>query len=111
MSLHKEINFESEICEHLAAEGWLYDKGDATRYDRSRALFGKDVIAWVQATQPAAWQALNKNHGTAAHETLLDRLRRQLDDRGTLDVLRHGVEMIGLRQPIALAQFRPAFGT
>jgi len=24
MSLHKEINFESDICEHLAAHGWLY---------------------------------------------------------------------------------------
>ena len=39
---------------------------------------------------------------------LLDRIRKQLDDRGTLDVLRHGVELIGLRQPIALAQFKPA---
>ena len=39
---------------------------------------------------------------------LLDRVRKQLDDRGTLDVLRHGVELIGLRHPIALAQFKPA---
>ena len=39
---------------------------------------------------------------------LLDRIRKQLDDRGTLDVLRHGVELIGLRQPLALAQFKPA---
>jgi len=26
MTRHKEINFESEICEHLAADGWLYDR-------------------------------------------------------------------------------------
>ena len=24
MSLHKEINFEVEICQHLAAHGWLH---------------------------------------------------------------------------------------
>ena len=24
MSLHKEIHFEDEICEHLSAHGWLY---------------------------------------------------------------------------------------
>ena len=24
MSLHKEISFETEICQHLAANGWLY---------------------------------------------------------------------------------------
>ena len=40
-----------------------------------------------------------KKHGAAAEATLLDRVRKQLDERGTLDVLRHGIEMIGLRQP------------
>ena len=24
MSLHKEIEFENDICAHLAAHGWLY---------------------------------------------------------------------------------------
>ena len=37
MSLHKEISFETEICEHLGANGWLYAHGDATGYDRARA--------------------------------------------------------------------------
>jgi type I restriction enzyme R subunit len=108
MSLHKEISFEDEICDHLAAQGWLYEPGDAAHYDRSHALFAPDLIAWVQAAQPPAWEALTKNHGAAAETVLLDRVRKQLDDRGTLDVLRHGVEMIGLRQPLVLAQFKPA---
>ena len=55
MNLHKEISFEDEICEHLAAHGWLYAEGDAAAYDRARALFPADVVAWVQATQPQAW--------------------------------------------------------
>ncbi|WP_346912436.1 type I restriction endonuclease [uncultured Roseibium sp.] len=108
MSLHREISFETEICEHLAAQGWLYAQDDYAQYDRRHALFPDDLVAWVQASQPQAWQALVKNHGTGAIATLLDRVRKQLDDRGTLDVLRHGVELIGLRAPLALAQFRPA---
>ena len=28
------------------------------------ALFPADELAWVQATQPAAWAALSKNHGS-----------------------------------------------
>ncbi len=32
MSLHKEIKFETEICEHLAANGWLYAEQDAANY-------------------------------------------------------------------------------
>jgi type I restriction enzyme R subunit len=110
MNLHKEISFEAEVCSHLASQGWLYSEGDATGYDRARALFPADVVAWVQATQPTAWSAITKNHGAAAETMLLDRVRNSLDERGTLEVLRHGVETIGLRAPLSLAQFRPAMG-
>lgn len=106
--LHKEIAFEIEICDHLADHGWLFANGDNEFYDRPRALFPPDLIAWVRATQPEAWNALAKNHGAIAEAVLLDRIRKQLDDRGALDVMRHGVEMIGLRRPRALAQFKPA---
>jgi type I restriction enzyme R subunit len=108
MSLHKEISFELEICQHLASHGWIYADGDAASYDRARALFPTDVLAWVQATQPKAWETLNKNHGSKAEDTLLCRLRDQLDQRGTLDVLRHGIELLGLKTPLKLAEFKPA---
>jgi len=106
--LHKEINFETEICDYLAAHGWLYAEGDTQGYDRALALFPADVVAWVQSTQPKAWDALGKNHGTQTADVVLGRLRDSIDQRGTLDVLRRGVEMLGLRQPLALAQFKPA---
>ncbi|MGN6543530.1 MAG: type I restriction endonuclease subunit R, partial [Aureliella sp.] len=107
MNLHKEISFEDEICEVLAARGWLCSPSDAG-YDRARALFPEDVLAWVQETQPKAWEAVVKNHGASAGETLLGRLRNSINQRGTLDVLRHGVEMLGMRSKLALAQFKPA---
>ena len=110
MSLHREISFETEICLCLKANGWFYAEADATKYDRVRALLPSDVLAWVQDAQPSAWDVLTKNHGANAAETLLTRLREQLDQRGTLDVLRHGIELLGLKQPLKLAEFKPAFG-
>ena len=110
MSIHKEIRFEDEICGHLAAHGWLYDPTSAALYDRRRALFAPDLIAWIQQTQPKAWESLNRSHGTNAEAVLLDRVRKQIDDRGTLDVVRHGVEMVGVRSMIQLTQFKPAMG-
>src|SRR5471032_1994505 len=110
MSVHKEIRFETEICQHLAAHGWLYAEGDAAGYDRARALFPADVMAWVQATQPKAWESLTKNHGAQAGQTLLTRVRDQIAQRGTLDVLRQGVELLGLRGKLKLAEFKPALG-
>lgn len=106
--LHREARLEEAICTHLAAHGWLYDPGAAARHDRARGLFPEDLLAWVQETQPEAWEALTKAHGPAAAAALADRLRAALDRQGTLDVLRHGLDMVGLRRPIQLAQFRPA---
>jgi type I restriction enzyme, R subunit len=100
--LHKEVNFEIEICEYLAEQGWLYRPGDAADYDRTRALFPSDVLAWMQATESKGWEALQKNHGSQAESVLMDRLRDSINQRGTLDVLRHGIELIGLRQPLTL---------
>jgi type I restriction enzyme R subunit len=108
LGLHQEIAFEDEICACLGAGGWLYEAGAATAYDRARALYAPDLIAWVQTTQPKAWEALSKAYGASAEADLLDRVRKQLDDRGAFDVLRHGVEIVGLKQTLALAQFRPA---
>jgi type I restriction enzyme R subunit len=108
MSIHKESAFETEICEHLAANGWQYADGDAGEYDRARALFPADVVAWVQEAQTTAWEVLVKNHGAKAADTLLDRLCDQIAQRGTLDVLRHGIELLGLKAKLPVAQFKPA---
>ncbi|MFO8027628.1 MAG: hypothetical protein R6U56_08180 [Opitutales bacterium] len=74
MTLHKENSFEDEICDYLSAHGWHFAKGDHELYDRKRALFPPDVLAWVQNAHPDAWETLTKNHGAAAEAVLLDRL-------------------------------------
>lgn len=57
--IHKEIYFEDEICADLAASGWLHD-ADASRFDRAQALFPDDVVAWIKASQPKAWEAIER---------------------------------------------------
>ena len=108
MSVHRELALEDEICTDLAAAGWLYDPADASRYDRAQALFVDDVVGWIKASQPKAWEAIEKSHGSAAPKVIAERLRKALDSQGTLAVLREGFDMIGLRQPIAMCQFKPA---
>ncbi|MBB1162686.1 type I restriction endonuclease subunit R [Aquariibacter albus] len=108
MSLHQEHHFEAEICQHLAAHGWLHEPGDAALFDRANGLFLPDLLAWVQATQPESFQRLSKTHGAALPKVLAERVRKSLNERGTLEVLRRGVEMLGLKGPLMLAQFKPA---
>ncbi len=108
MNLHQEHHFEREICERLAANGWLYAEGDAAHYDRQHALYLPDLVAWLQGTQPDSWEALAKAHGAQVQAVLAQRVRKNMDERGTLEVLRRGVEMVGLKRPLSLVQFRPA---
>jgi type I restriction enzyme, R subunit len=110
MALHKEIHFEEEIIAHLAANGWLYEDGDAAKFDRTNGLFMPDLVAWVEATQPESFAKLSATHGATVLQVLAERVRKSLSltDRGTLDVLRRGVEMLGLKEPLMLAQFKPA---
>lgn len=109
MNLHQEHHFEQEICQQLAANGWLYAEGDAAGYDREHGLYLPDLKAWLETTQADAWSSLVKTHGAQLDARVAERIRKNLDERGTLDVLRRGVEMVGLKAPLDLVQFRPAF--
>ena len=106
-TLHKEINFETEICEYLASHGWHYSPDDSG-YDRVLALYPADLEAWLQETQPKEWALLVKDHGAKVLQTVVERLRTQLNQRGTLDVIRHGMDFLGLRGKLKLAEFKPA---
>lgn len=107
-NLHQEHHFEFAICQHLGANGWRYAEGDAAHYDRQNALYLPDLLAWIEATQPESWQQLSKTHGAGLPKVLAERVRKCLNEQGTLEVLRRGVEMVGLKKPLALVQFKPA---
>lgn len=110
MSIHTEDKFEAEVCERLAAHGWLYELGSAAGYDPTFALWPQDVADWVKATQPKAWESMLANYGERATQVLAERLRKALDSQGALDVLRHGFDVMGLKHPIVMCQFKPALG-
>ena len=98
MAQHNEIQFESELCDYLAAHGWLYSPTDSG-YDRHLALFPEDVFAWLEATQPDELAKRIKPIMSAAAQAkardgVLTRLAKVLDagqpTGGTLHVLRSG---------------------
>ena len=109
-----EAAFESEIC------AWLLDHGGyqevklgnlpgAVDFDPVRGLDTADVFAFIGATQGEAWEKLVKLYGgdrDGAQRGFAERLAKQIDERGTVDVLRHGVVDQGVT--IQLAYFKPA---
>ena len=119
---HLEAVLETEICQHLEANGWLYSPDD-TGYDKALALFPDDVLGWFADTQPTQYAKVVRPGDSlalqeAAKTLLLGRLVKALDNDpfkhgGTLNVLRNGFSFVppsGGSVKVQLAQFRPATG-
>ncbi len=106
MKKHLEKNFEDDIEAHLVANG--YRRGHASDYDRERALLPKEVVEFVEATQPKRWKKLHKIHGAQLDKKFVGGLCKALRKQGVLDVLRRGFRFYG--QQMRVAYFRPAHG-
>lgn len=105
--MHKEANFEAELEQSLLEEGG-YLQGSPDEYDPERALFPKEILAFVEATQPAAWERLVSLSGDKAGEILLDSLAKELRSKGMLTILRGGFKCFG--RTIKMAYFAPNTG-
>ncbi|MDP9480491.1 MAG: type I restriction endonuclease, partial [Actinomycetota bacterium] len=108
-----EKAFEEHIAPSLVQSGGYRtvklgnSSGD---FEAGRGLDLAELFAFIEATQAEEWGRLAKLHGgeSKARERFADRLARELDARGTVDVLRHGVVDLGVR--LRLAFFKPAHG-
>jgi type I restriction enzyme R subunit len=108
-AIHTEERFEEAIEASLLASGWL--KSVPGFFRPELGLDTAELFTFIGATQDAAWAEVIKRHGNdagVAQDKFLDRLTSEIDKRGTLDVLRHGVVDHGVT--IRLAYFRPAHG-
>lgn len=106
MSNTTEAAFESNIETHLLSCGW--DAVPASSYDRDLGLFPEEVIAFVQASQPKAWDNLVARHGgeSTARQRFLKVVADAIDHRGTISVLRGTVKDSGVT--VRMCWFKPA---
>jgi len=103
-AIHTEEAFEQAIEAHLLANGYL--RGDKHDFDLDLALDSVQLLAFIEHSQPSQWANLATIHGPAVRDKFLARLVKELDARGSLDVLRHGIIDYGVA--FALAYFKPA---
>jgi len=108
MSITQESAFEANIEAHLIGNGW--HRLEPSAYDRKAGLFPEEVVAFVQASQPKAWQQLVARHGgeVMARHKFLSVVAEAIDHRGTISVLRSPVKDSGVT--VRLCYFKPASG-
>ena len=104
MNITNEKAFEEAIEQSLVERGG-YVKGDPADFDRALALDPKTLFRFIKDTQKDTWDALAAIHGAEVERKFLYRLNQELDTRGMLDCLRHGITDYGKK--FNLAYFKP----
>lgn len=104
MSLNvSETQFESDIEADMLRAG--YRKVDRTLYDKASMLFPSVLVEFIKSTQPREWTRYERYYGDQAVVKLIRRFNDSVASRGLLDVLKNGLEDMGIK--LFVCYFKP----
>lgn len=106
MADSREAQFQQDIITAMVAQGWL--TGPASGYDRRTALYTEDFLGYFRDAWPERWDKFAKANPNNPDEVLVQKLVRELEQSGTLDVLRHGFKLPAVK--VELCSFKPDHG-
>lgn len=106
-NLTTEKTFETAIVESLVQQGGFI-QGNAPDYSPELGMFKYEVLAFLQESQPKAWERIVAVHGSDADNRVIQRLFKELELLGALDVLRYGFTDYGVK--FRMAFFQPETG-
>jgi type I restriction enzyme, R subunit len=102
-----ENTFETAIIQSLIENGG-YTQGNSPDYSPELGLFKYEIIKFLQDTQPKNWKKISAIHGDNVDNRIIQRIYKEMDLRGSLDVIRNGFVDYGVR--FKLAFFKPESG-
>jgi len=103
-TIHTEDTFEAAIEASLLENGG-YIQGYSQDFEANLGLFPSYIVHFLQTSQPSLWDKIVNIHKDNVAQKVMQRLLKELDNRGTLDVLRNGFTDYGVK--FKMAYFRP----
>jgi len=101
---HTESVLEKAIVDSLVAPN-EYREGDKAKFNREQALDTPTVIEFLKTTQKESWDRISSIHRDNTETNIINRLVKEMDLRGCLDVLRNGFTDYGVH--FRMAYFKP----
>ncbi len=98
-----EKQFESDIEFDLLNQGYRQIK--PTEYNATNAVFPEILAEFISSSQPKEWARYTKYYGDRAIEKLVRRFNETVEARGVLDVIKNGIEDMGIK--LKLCYSRP----
>ncbi|OHY98775.1 type I restriction endonuclease [Salinicola sp. MIT1003] len=106
MADSREARFQQDIIEAMTAHGWR--SGPASGFERTSALYTEDLLGYVREAWPQRWEKFSKANPQAPEKVFVQKVVRELERVGTLEVLRHGFKVPGVK--FDLCSFQPDHG-
>ena len=108
MNITSEKTFESAIVESLIENGG-YSQGNSEQYFPKLGIFKYEILSFLQESQPDRWEKIVAIHGgDVVGDRIIQRINKEIDLRGNLDVIRNGFTDYGVH--FKLAFFQPETG-
>jgi len=102
--IHTEQTFEEAIESSLLEQG-SYVKGTSNDFDVQLGLFPNYITDFIKLSQPKAWDKIANIHKDEVEKKVIQRLVKEIDLRGILDVIRKGFTDYGVK--FQMAYFKP----
>ncbi|WP_434579215.1 type I restriction endonuclease subunit R [Thermoanaerobacterium thermosaccharolyticum] len=99
-----EKSFEEYVEDQLISNEYL--KGNPKDYDKQYAFDVKMLFNFLWDTQPEKMEKLKNIHKDQFEYKLITRLNNEINNRGLIDVLRHGIKDYGVY--LDMVYFKPA---
>jgi len=88
-----EKDFQEHIINHLGSTG--YHKRKASEYNKATYTDPELILKFIQNSQPKEWKKFQKMYGEQAEQKFLIRLVKEIENKGTINILRNGFKDVG----------------
>lgn len=89
-----EKQFQNDIVNHLESTGYKR-RNTHKHYNKATCLDPELTLKFVQGTQPKDWKKWQRIYGSKAEQKFFFRLVSEIDNKGTIHVLRNGFKDAG----------------
>ncbi len=83
-----EKSYQRDIYSYLESTG--YRRRSTANYNVNKCLDMELVLEFIQTTQKASWKKFERVYKEKAHEKFITSLVREINNKGTINVLRKG---------------------
>ena len=89
-----EKQFQNDIINHLESTGYVH-RNSIRNYEKISCLDPELTLKFIKDTQPKKWEKFSKAYGEKAEQKFFFRLVNEIENKGTIHVLRNGFKDAG----------------